>query len=60
MNSMVERLTSADKLFHSYIRYEDCSSLGPLISEHGRIVSDASDMSNLLADAFSSSFCRGC
>ena len=51
---------SAPKLFHSYIRRKKgCSSIGPLMSEYGRVVSDASDMSELLADAFSAVFVEG-
>ena len=47
---MVERLVSAPKLFQSYIRKrkKGCPSVGPLKSEHGRIVSNAPDMSELL------------
>ena len=58
---MVERLVSAPKLFHSYIRKKEkgCPSVGPLMSEHGRIVSNASDISELLAHASSLVFVEG-
>ena len=52
-SSIVGRLVSAPKLFHSYIRRKrGCPFIGPLRSEFRRVVSDASDMSELLADAF--------
>ena len=54
---LLEKLVSASKFFHSYIRRKkDCPSIGPLRSEYGRVVSDASDMNELPADAFSAVF----
>ena len=52
---------SALKLFHSYIRRrkKGFPSIGPLRFEYGKVVSDASDMSELLADAFSAVFVEG-
>ena len=59
--SVVGRLVSAPKLFHSYIRRrkKGCPSIGLLRSEYGRVVTDASDMNELLADAFSAVFPEG-
>ena len=40
-SSLVERLVSAPNLFHSYMRKRKkaCPSVGPLKTEHGRIMS---------------------
>ena len=47
-SSIVGKLMSAPKLFHSYIRRKKgCPSIGPLKTEYGRVVSDACDMSEL-------------
>ena len=52
-SSLVEKLVSAPKLFHSYIRKrKGCPTVGPLKSEHGRIMSNSSDMSESLAHPF--------
>ena len=57
---MIERLVSASKLFHSYVRRKKgCPSVSSLKSSDGRDVSNASDMSELLADAFSAAFVEG-
>ena len=60
-SSMVESLASAPKLFHSYVRRrkKGCPSVGPLKSSYGRVVSNAADMSELLANAFSAVFVEG-
>ena len=52
--SLVERLESAPKLSHSYgrRRKKGCLSVGPLKSNCGMVVSNASDMNELLTEAF--------
>ena len=55
---MVEKLVPDPKLFHSYVRRrkKGCQSVGPLKSSYGRVVSNAADMRELLANAFSAVF----
>ena len=58
--SMIKRLVSTPKLFHSYvIRRKSCPSVGPLKSRYERVVSNAVGMSELLANAFSTAFVEG-
>ena len=59
--SLIERLASAPKLFHSYVRKrkKGCPFVCPLKSSYGRVVSNAADMSELLANAFSAVFVEG-
>ena len=57
-SSIVGRLASAPKLFHSYIRRRKigCPSVGPLRSGNGEIVSTASEMCEMLVTSFSAVF----
>ena len=51
---------SAPKLFHSNVRRKKCyPSFDSLKSRGGRVVSNASDMRELLTDAFSAGFIEG-
>ena len=53
---MAERSESAPKLFHSFVRKKGCSSVGPLKPNRERAMPNTSEMSKLLADAFSAVF----
>ena len=57
-SSMVDRLASAPKLFHSYIRRrkKGCPSVGPLRTGNGEVKSTASEMRKLLVNYFSAVF----
>ena len=56
--SLVIRSASASKLFHSYVRRRKngCLSVGSYKSRYGRIVFNATNMSELLVNAFSAVF----
>ena len=53
--SIVDKLSSAPKVFFSYVRKwkKCCSLVGPLKSRLREIVSGATEMNELLVDAFS-------
>ena len=56
--SIVDNLSSSPKVFHSYVRKgkKGCPSVGSLKLRFGEIVSGATDMSELLVEAFSAVF----